>query len=251
MESAGLAQGTHGIAAPDPRGKAMDSGEPMDSNARMNGPNAPDGRQPHPECLGGACASMRNREVKVHSSQAPICAAAPAVETPRLRLRGHCGADLPHCLSMWSDPNVTRFIGGKPSSEQQTWARLLAYVGHWSVKGFGYWIIEEKETGGFVGEIGFADYKRDIAVAMRGVPELGFALASRCHGRGYATEAVGAVVAWADAHIASRRTVCLVSEQNSASLRVLAKCGYGVFDHGLYNGQPVLFLARESPLGGR
>ena len=150
---------------------------------------------------------------------------------------------------MWSDPNVTKFISGRASSEQQTWIRLLSYVGHWALMGFGYWAIEEKLSQDFVGEAGFADFKRDVPASMKDVPELGIALASRVHGNGYGTEAVRAVLAWADANLSSSRTVCLANEQNPASLRVLAKCGYEVFDRGISNDQPVLFLSRDAGTG--
>ncbi len=170
---------------------------------------------------------------------------APVIETTRLRLRGHRYDDLAHCVAMWSDPNVTKFIGGRASTEQQTWARLLTYIGHWRLLGFGYWAIEEKASGDFVGEVGFADFKRDIVPAMREHPELGFALASRVHGRGYATEAVRAVLAWADRHLPYQQSVCMVVPDNRASLRVVEKCGYAVFAKSTYNELPVLFLSRN------
>jgi RimJ/RimL family protein N-acetyltransferase len=119
------------------------------------------------------------------------------------------------------------------------------YIGHWALMGFGYWVIEEKATGEFVGDVGFADFKRDITASMRGKPELGFALASRFHGKGYATEAVRAALAWADAELPEPRTVCMVTPQNVASLHVVGKCGYQVFENGVYNDQPVLFLTRD------
>jgi RimJ/RimL family protein N-acetyltransferase len=170
----------------------------------------------------------------------------PVIETPRLRLRGHRSGDLPECAAMWADPNVTKFISGRTSTEQQTWIRLLSYVGHWALMDFGYWAIEEKVSNDFVGEIGFADFKRDVPASMKGAPELGFALASRVHGKGYATEAARAVLAWADANLSSTRTVCLANPHNPASLRVLAKCGYEPFDRGVSNDQPVLFLSRDA-----
>jgi RimJ/RimL family protein N-acetyltransferase len=49
---------------------------------------------------------------------------------------------------------------------------LLRYVGHWSLLGFGYWILEERATGEFVGEVGFSDYKRDVEPALGAVPEV-------------------------------------------------------------------------------
>jgi len=170
----------------------------------------------------------------------------PVLETPRLRLRGHRSADLPDCVAMWSDLNVTRFITGRASTEQQTWIRLLSYVGHWALQGFGYWAIEEKESNDFVGEAGLADFKRDVHASARNVPELGFALVSRVHAKGYATECVRAVLSWADANLRSTRTVALASPQNPASLRVLAKCGYEAFDRGVYNDQPVVFFVRDA-----
>ena len=178
----------------------------------------------------------------------------PVIETQRLRLRAHRYDDLPGCVAMWSDPSVTQYIGGRASTEQQTWARLLAYLGHWALLGFGYWAIEERITGQYVGEVGFADFKRDVARPMKGKPELGFALSSRVHGRGYATEAVRAALAWADAALQYPSTVCLVNEQNLVSLRVVEKCGYAPFDRGVLNEQPVLFLSRsrhELAAGGK
>ncbi len=118
----------------------------------------------------------------------------PILETERLKLRGHRLDDFTHSAAMWADPTVTRHIGGKPLTEEESWARLLRHVGHWALLGFGYWVAEEKATGNFVGEIGFADYKRDLEPSLKGVPEIGWVLASPAHGRGY-TEALRAVVA--------------------------------------------------------
>lgn len=173
--------------------------------------------------------------------------AAPVIETQRLRLRAHRREDLPQCVAMWADPIVTRFIGGTASTEQRTWARLLSYVGHWALMGFGFWVIEERESGDFVGEIGFADFKRDGAPLLRAGPELGFALLPRFHGKGYATEAVRAVLAWGDERLTAGKCMCLVDAQNAASLHVLQKFGFEAVARESLNGVPVVFLAR--PLG--
>ncbi|HKU67357.1 MAG TPA: GNAT family N-acetyltransferase [Candidatus Baltobacteraceae bacterium] len=169
---------------------------------------------------------------------------APTIETERLRLRSHRREDFADCAAMWADPLVVRYIGGKPSTPQQTWSRLLAYLGHWRAMGYGYWAIDEKSTGKFVGEIGFADFKREIAPSMQNVPELGFALVSDAHGKGYGTQAVRAVLEWGDANLPSRRTVCLVNEDNAASLRIVQKAGYTIFERVTFNDSPVAFLER-------
>ncbi len=171
---------------------------------------------------------------------------APVIETERLRLRAHRAEDLAACVAMWGDPIVTRYIGGKPSSEQQTWARLLGYAGAWALLGFGYWLMEDRESGAFVGEIGFADFKRAIAPSMRGVPEFGFALASAYHGRGYASEAAHAVTAWGDLHLTYERAVCIIVPENMPSRAVVEKVGYRCFDRATYNDAPILFFERRA-----
>ncbi len=159
-------------------------------------------------------------------------------------MRAHRLDDFEASFAMWSDPAVTRFIGGKASTEQQAWSRMLNYAGHWALLGFGYWALEEKATGAFAGELGFANFRREIAPSMREVPELGWSLATRFHGKGYATEAVRAAAAWGDRRFESPRTVCLIGAENAASIRVAEKCGFTVFERTVFLGEPTLFLAR-------
>ena len=169
----------------------------------------------------------------------------PVIETERLIMRRHRVVDFIHCAAMWADPVVTRYIGGKPLSEEETWARFLRYFGHWLVMGFGYWAIEEKATGGFAGEVGFADFKRDIEPSIQGVPELGWVFVPRVHGQGYATEAVRAALGWGELHLASTRTVCLIHPENAASIRVADKCGFLEYQRATYKGHPTVMFARE------
>ncbi|MEW5852521.1 MAG: GNAT family N-acetyltransferase [Myxococcota bacterium] len=168
----------------------------------------------------------------------------PGLETERLTLRGHRALDFDECLAMWSDPEVTRFIGGRPCTREEVWSKLLRYVGHWTVVGFGYWVIREKASGRYVGETGFADFKRDMEPSVEDAPEIGWALASWAHGRGLATEAVRAVAAWGDAHFGTRRTVCCIHPQNVASLRVAEKAGYRELTRTTYRGEPTILFER-------
>jgi len=144
---------------------------------------------------------------------------------------------------MWADPVVRRYLGGGPPTANRAWLRLLEYVGHWPAMQFGYWAVEERATGAFVGDAGFADFKREVGPSMRGVPELGYVFAARAHGKGYATEAARAVVAWGDAR-GFTRTVCLIHAENAASLRVAEKCGYREFERTAFGEAPVVFLER-------
>jgi len=172
--------------------------------------------------------------------------AVPVIETDRLTLRGHGPDDFPDSLALWSDPEVTRFIGGKPSTREETWSRLLRYAGHWSLLGFGYWVVVERETGRFVGEAGFSNFRREIEPSLDGMPEIGWALAPHAQGRGYATEAARAVIAWGEAHFGPVRTACIIAPENAPSIRVAQKCDYRELCRTTYKDNPTIMFVRDS-----
>lgn len=170
---------------------------------------------------------------------------APVLQTERLILRGHALADFDECASMWGDPRVTQYIGGRPSTGEEVWARLLRYAGLWALLGYGYWAVRERGTGSFVGDVGLADFRREVVPALGGAPEAGWVLAPWAHGRGFATEAVRAVLAWSDVHLAAPHTVCLIAPSNAASIHVAEKCGFRERTRGTYKGEDTIIMERE------
>jgi RimJ/RimL family protein N-acetyltransferase len=172
--------------------------------------------------------------------------AVPVVETERLVLRGHRLDDFADSLALWTDPVVTRFIGGKLSTREEAWSRLLRYVGHWNMLGFGYWVVVEKETGRFLGELGFVDLRREIVPSLDNIPEIGWVIAPHAHGKGYATEAARAAIAWGEAHFGPVRTACIIAPENSPSIRVAEKCGYREFCRTAYKDNPTIMFVRDS-----
>src|SRR5262249_9296910 len=121
---------------------------------------------------------------------------APAFETARLRFRGHRLEDFADSAAMWADPEVTRHIGKGPSTEGEPWTLSLRYAARGTLRGCGYWVPHDRQSGRLGGEVGFADYKRALPPPLNGMPEIGWVLSTWAHGRGLATEAVRAVVAW-------------------------------------------------------
>jgi RimJ/RimL family protein N-acetyltransferase len=174
----------------------------------------------------------------------PAHVPVPVLETPRLVLRGHRVEDLDESISLWSDPEVTRHISGKPSTREEVWSRLLRYIGHWAVAGYGLWHIRERASDRFIGEAGLADFKRDMTFSFDGAPEAGWVFAPWCYGRGFATEAMSAVLAWSTA--AHPRTVCIISPGNVASLRVAAKLGYREIARADYRTSEVIVFERRA-----
>jgi RimJ/RimL family protein N-acetyltransferase len=171
----------------------------------------------------------------------------PVLETPRLRLRAHGPDDLEASYAMWSDPDVTRFIGGRPFSREEVWGRLLRYSGMWTFMGHGFWAVEERGTGLMIGDVGIMEARRDITPSFEGRPEVGWSLSPRVHGCGYATEAVAAALAWADANLTAPKLVCIISPENAPSIRIADRFGFREWARTRYHGDPTILFERSTP----
>lgn len=170
----------------------------------------------------------------------------PTLETQRLRLRPHKPDDLDACTFLWSDPIVTRYIGGRPFTREEVWARLLRYTGHWHWMGYGFWVLEESASGRFLGEIGLAEFKRDVHPPVCEGPEAGWVLLPEAHGNGFATEALTAITQWHDARAPQSAITCIIHPDNLASVRVATKCSFKQARQTLYKGQPSSVFVRPS-----
>ncbi len=172
---------------------------------------------------------------------------APVVETTRLRLRGHRAEDLAACLPLWNDPIVTRFIGGRSYTQEEVWQRVQRYAGSWVLLGHGFWVIEEKAGGRLVGEIGIMDAKREIDPPFGDDRELGWALMPDAHGKGYASEALDAVLTWERDVFNASCLVALIDPDNAPSLRLAAKHGFSERVRSVYKGvQTIQFERRRA-----
>jgi RimJ/RimL family protein N-acetyltransferase len=137
----------------------------------------------------------------------------PTLETERLRLRPFYTSDTDDYAALHEDPEVMRYAGG-------TWdrgrsSRHLAFlVGHWQLWGSGMWEVEHKETGAFVGKIGFSE--------PEGWPgcELAWYLARRYWGFGYATEGARAALDYGFTTLKRDRIISQIEPGNLASIRV-------------------------------
>ncbi|MEX0643663.1 MAG: GNAT family N-acetyltransferase, partial [Parvularculaceae bacterium] len=118
--------------------------------------------------------------------------------------------------------------------------------GFWSLTGYGFWIVEEKRTGRFLGEVGVADFKRAITPSLAGKPEFGWIIVGDAHRQGYATEAIGAALAWAKENLAAEKYCCIIDPDNAPSIRVAENCGFKEKARTTYKKKPIIILERPS-----
>ena len=171
---------------------------------------------------------------------------APVHETARLRLRGFRASDLDAQAAAMTDPGVVRHLGGSPMSREDTWRKILASPGLWALLGYGYWVAERREDGAYLGQIGFADFKRDMSPGIETIPEMGWIMARHAQGQGYATEAALAALAWADETLGGGEIVAIISHENAPSIRIAEKCGFSAREEAVYKAEPILLFRRPA-----
>lgn len=170
--------------------------------------------------------------------------AVPILTTARTIMRGPRVGDFEDSARMWADVEVVRYISGVASTRQESWTRVLRYIGHWQALGYGFWVVQDRETGGFLGEVGIADFKRDIVPSHAGSPEAGWVLNGAAKGRGIATETVAAALAWADQNLEAQKTVCIFDPAHAISQNVARKNDYGNQSDASVAGRPIVVLER-------
>ena len=112
------------------------------------------------------------------------------IDTARLRLRHWNDTDLAGFAALNANPDVMRFFPAMLTREQSD-AAAQRYQQGLAARGYGFWAVERKEQGDFIGFIGIQPLKPDLPCAP-GV-EIGWRLASHCWRKGYASEGAKAV----------------------------------------------------------
>jgi len=144
----------------------------------------------------------------------------PVVDTERLILRGYREADLDALVAMAADPIVgPHLTDGMLPVREACWRQLALWVGHWTIRGFGMWAVEERSSGTFIGRIGIWQ--------PEGWPgtEVGWLLGRAFWGHGYATEAARASLEWGFTHLEVPELVSLIRSDNEPSIAVAERIG--------------------------
>lgn len=146
----------------------------------------------------------------------------PTLETERLILRAPSEADLEAEAEFFAS-DASRFVGG-PLRRDETWRSIAMLLGHWALRGFGFWGVEEKDTATYVGRVGlwFPEGWPE--------PEIGWTLMNHATGKGFATEAALAARAYAYDVLGWKTAISLIDPDNHPSKAVAKRLG-AKFDH--------------------
>jgi len=167
---------------------------------------------------------------------------APRLETERLVLKQFTLDDFPALQACWADPEMIKLNRGELPTSEFIWSRLLRYIGHWHALSYGYWAVFEKTTNLYMGAFGFQDAHRDITPALP-CPEAGWTLIADARGKGYASEAIAAILHWADNTLPSD-ICCIIAEENQRSNYLAERYGFRFQHHRCYRGKQVRLLIR-------
>ena len=141
------------------------------------------------------------------------------LESENLILRQFRESDMDDFAALCADAEVMRFLGGTPFTRLDTWRQLARILGHWQLRGYGEWALEEKVSGRFVGRVGF--------IYPDGWPgfEIGWALARDSWGKGYATEGARRALEHGFGVLGRERIISLIHPDNLRSAAVATRIG--------------------------
>ena len=153
------------------------------------------------------------------------------LESERLLLRTFCETDWKDLHAYYSDSEATKYTFGRALSGGETWRVVASMVGHWSLRGYGPYALEEKSTGTVIGLCGLW-YPND-----RPDPEIKWALAKAYHGKGYASEAARKVKDVAQEYLPGTSLISLIHPENKASIRLALAIGATYEKEYLFKGE--------------
>ncbi|MEE2565512.1 GNAT family N-acetyltransferase [Hyphobacterium marinum] len=145
-------------------------------------------------------------------------ALGPVLETPRLRLRPPQESDLEPLIAVMGDEETARYIGGV-QSPPLVWRALAALIGHWAIRGYGFFVLEDRETGDWIGRVG-PWYPHEWPQ-----PEVGWTIARQHWGKGYAAEAAARALDWVFDDLGWESVAHLIHKDNAGSASVARKLG--------------------------
>ncbi len=142
------------------------------------------------------------------------------IQTKRLLLRYPVIEDVVPLIDLWTDPEVTRFMGG-PRNPDTLRPMLEEAAASGNVERYDLWVLAERASGDFCGHCGLLEKEVDGAAEIEAV----YVITPGKQHRGYAPEIARALIEYAFTALGLRRVVALIDPEHAASERVALKAG--------------------------
>lgn len=140
------------------------------------------------------------------------------IKTDRLILRPPREEDFPARAEMAQDKETMRFIGGV-TEPAITWRSFATGVGHWQIRGYGFFSVIEKSSGDWIGGVG-PHYPH-----LWPEPEVGWSIIRSHWGQGVAKEAAIASIDWAFEHLDWQQVTHMIAPDNTGSAALAKSLG--------------------------
>ena len=141
----------------------------------------------------------------------------PTLTTERLTLRAQRPDDFDAYAAFYGSERSWGM--GGPLERPQAWRAFAAELGHWQMRGYGFWAVDVTETGETVGQVGFWHPEGWSEV------EIGWAMFAGSEGKGYAYEAAKAVRDWGLDTLGLTALVSYIDPPNTRSVRLAERLG--------------------------
>ena len=144
----------------------------------------------------------------------------PRLNTDRLLMRAFTPDDFEAYAEMMGDAEVSRHLmDGRPLTRPEAWRQMAMFIGHWTLRGFGLWAVEERATRKFIGRIG--------CLQPEGFPafEIAYTLTRSAWGQGYAREGAAAALEYARKNLRRTEIASIIRPANTHSIRVAESLG--------------------------
>ena len=167
------------------------------------------------------------------------------IETEHLSLRLLTENDLDNLEQLNTDPDVRAFFPDGIQNRAQTEKRMLELINNYKEHNLPGFIISEKESNAFLGRCGFSLLENNEV-------EVGYLLHKNYWGKGYATEALNALLNWAKKNISHQYIIAFAPTQHVASQRVMEKCGMALYKTDIAHGVECKFYKiKNTPIKER
>lgn len=158
----------------------------------------------------------------------------PVIETERLILREPRLSDFETYAAFYETERS--HLRGGPLGRNEAWVALSAEIGHWSLRGFGFWALDDKATGDFCGMVGLYNPEGWPE------PEVGWLVWEPYEGKGIAREAAIRAREYAYRTLGWNRIVSCIAEGNERSIKLAERLGARLDRRMTREGRPDLLV---------